>query len=88
MKCVKWIVVVLKELEYIVRNKKMMVNSEQIRFQKRTEEEGPLSQTCVLICPEKNLRVEILFGVGLIHASDFGGDATNCQILQGNGSKR
>jgi len=46
----------------------------------RTEEEGLLSQARALICPEKCLREGMLFGVGLIHASDFGIGAGAMQL--------
>jgi len=55
---------------YIVQ--KIVINSEQIQFQKRgVEVKGPLSQAHAFI----SLRVGVLnaaFVIGLTHASDFG----------------
>jgi len=51
------------------------VNSKQIRFHRKKcieAEERPLSQCASLYARRGTLRVGVLFGVGLTHASDFG----------------
>jgi len=48
-----------------------MVKSEQVQFKKRKKEVEGLSQAHILICPEGNLWVAILLGIG-ITSSDFG----------------
>jgi len=50
----------------------MMVKSEQVQFKKRKKEVESLSQAHILICPEGNLWVAILLGIGITHASNFG----------------
>jgi len=50
----------------------VVIKREQIQFKKEKKEEEPyLSQARALIYPQENLRVGMLFGMGLTHASDF-----------------
>jgi len=52
--------------------KKVMVNSEQIRFEKRMSRRGRAFDPRALIWPKKNLLMGMLFG--LTYASDLGSE--------------
>jgi len=51
---------------YVIR-KEGVIKSDQVRFKKGKKQKQPLSQARVLICPERSLRMGMLFEVGRIH---------------------